>query len=147
MNALESRARSLPFGVGQPFDDPDGPFVLWFEVPCLQPIPDGVLGTAPEDPAVLEADRSSLRLAVSDDFSTTFCHALVDEYRIIVCPELVGRGTELFTADTVPAQLRLPGAEAPGLRSSPATSERHVAAWRATLRKSFVWHGVPCCGW
>ncbi|MBV9004601.1 MAG: DUF427 domain-containing protein [Solirubrobacterales bacterium] len=112
--------------------------MLWFEVPCLQPIPDGVLGTAPEDPAVLEADRSSLRLAVSDDFSTTFCHALVDEYRIIVCPELVGRGTELFTADTVPAQLRLPGAEAPGLRSSSATSERHVAAWRATLRKSFV---------
>ena len=32
---------------------------------------------------------------------------LVDEYRIIVLPELVGRGTKLFTADTAPVGLRL----------------------------------------
>lgn len=32
---------------------------------------------------------------------------LVDEYRILVFPELVGQGTKLFDSQTVPAQLRL----------------------------------------
>jgi RNA polymerase sigma-70 factor, ECF subfamily len=65
LNALEGRARRpLPSGVGQRFDDPDAPFVPGFEVPWLQPIPDRILGAGPEDPAVLAAERSGLRLAV-----------------------------------------------------------------------------------
>jgi dihydrofolate reductase len=36
---------------------------------------------------------------------------LVDEYRILVFPELVGRGTRLFTPQTTPTQLRLVSAE------------------------------------
>jgi dihydrofolate reductase len=44
--------------------------------------------------------------------SASIVHALaeqnlVDEYRILVFPELIGRGTRLFTAQTVPARLRL----------------------------------------
>lgn len=41
-------------------------------------------------------------------------HNLVDEYRLLVFPELVGRGTKLFTADTVPVGLRLLDAETAG---------------------------------
>lgn len=65
LNALEGRdRRPLPSGVGQPFDDPDAAFVPGFEVPWLQPIPDRLLGRASDDPAVLAAERSGLRLAV-----------------------------------------------------------------------------------
>jgi RNA polymerase sigma-70 factor (ECF subfamily) len=65
LNALESRARRpLPSGVGPPFDDPDGVFVPGFEVPWLQPIPDGLLGSIPDDPATLAVERSGLRLAL-----------------------------------------------------------------------------------
>ncbi len=65
LNALEGRSRRpLPSGVGRRFDDPDAAFVPGFEVPWLQPIPDRLLGTAPDDPAVLAAERSGLRLAV-----------------------------------------------------------------------------------
>ena len=39
---------------------------------------------------------------------------LVDEYRILVFPELVGLGTRLFTRQTIPAQLRLVSAETIG---------------------------------
>ncbi len=65
LNALGGRSRRpLPSGVGERFDDPDAAFVPGFEVPWLQPIPDGLLGGGPDDPAVLAAERSGLRLAV-----------------------------------------------------------------------------------
>ncbi|MBV9943246.1 MAG: sigma-70 family RNA polymerase sigma factor [Solirubrobacterales bacterium] len=65
LNALEGRARRpLPSGVGRPFGDPDADFVPGLEVPWLQPIPDRLLGRAPEDPATLAAERSTVRLAV-----------------------------------------------------------------------------------
>lgn len=65
LSALETRSRRpLPSGVGQPFDDTDAAFVPGFEVPWLQPIPDRLLGGAPDDPAALAAERSGLRLAV-----------------------------------------------------------------------------------
>ena len=65
LNALESRSRRpLPSGVGQRFDDTDAAFVPGLEVPWLQPIPDRLLGAEPDDPAMLVAERSGLRLAV-----------------------------------------------------------------------------------
>ena len=39
---------------------------------------------------------------------------LVDEYRILVFPDLVARGTRLFTAETIPTRLRQLSAEAIG---------------------------------
>jgi dihydrofolate reductase len=39
---------------------------------------------------------------------------LIDEYRIMVFPELTGRGTKLFPAQTAPAQLRLCSADVVG---------------------------------
>ncbi len=39
---------------------------------------------------------------------------LVDEYRILVFPELIARGTRLFTPQTVPARLRLVSSETVG---------------------------------
>lgn len=41
-------------------------------------------------------------------------HDLIDEYRIIVFPELVGRGLKLFSGDTAPLPLRLVSAETVG---------------------------------
>jgi dihydrofolate reductase len=41
-------------------------------------------------------------------------HDLVDEYRILVFPELVGCGTRLFTAETTPTRLRQVSAETIG---------------------------------
>jgi dihydrofolate reductase len=46
---------------------------------------------------------------------------LVDEYRILVFPEVVGHGTRLFTAETAPAHLRLVSAVPVG----PALFVRH----------------------
>jgi dihydrofolate reductase len=39
---------------------------------------------------------------------------LVDEYRILLFPDLLGRGTKLFNGETVPAHLRLVSAETAG---------------------------------
>jgi riboflavin biosynthesis pyrimidine reductase len=39
---------------------------------------------------------------------------LVNEYRLMVFPELVGRGTRLFTAETTPTRLQQVSAETVG---------------------------------
>ncbi|MHB1536679.1 MAG: dihydrofolate reductase family protein, partial [Acidimicrobiales bacterium] len=49
---------------------------------------------------------------------------LVDEYRILVFPELVGQGTKLFDSQTVPTQLRLVSTETAG----PAVLSRYERA-------------------
>ncbi len=65
LTALESRARRpLPSALGAPSDDPERPVVEAWEVPWLQPIPDAVLGTTPEDPAAVVTFRDSTRLAL-----------------------------------------------------------------------------------
>ena len=46
---------------------------------------------------------------------------LVDEYRILVFPDVVGHGTKLFTSKTAPTRLRLVSAETAG----PAVSIRY----------------------
>ena len=42
---------------------------------------------------------------------TLATHDLIDEYRILIFPELVGRGTKLFDSDTAPIWLHLRSAE------------------------------------
>jgi RNA polymerase sigma-70 factor, ECF subfamily len=65
LTALGSRSRRpLPSGIGQPFSDPDGDFVPGFEVPWLQPIPDRLLGSVPDNPEELAIERNGLRLAL-----------------------------------------------------------------------------------
>jgi RNA polymerase sigma-70 factor (ECF subfamily) len=65
LTALESRARRpLPSALGAPSDDPERPVVEVWEVPWLQPLPDAVLGTTPEDPAATVTLRDSTRLAL-----------------------------------------------------------------------------------
>jgi RNA polymerase sigma-70 factor (ECF subfamily) len=64
LNALEGRARRpLPSGVGQPFDDPEAPFVPGLDVPWLQPFPDRLLGAPPPGPEAVAVERAGLRLA------------------------------------------------------------------------------------
>lgn len=51
--------------------------------------------------------------------SASIVHALaeadlVDEYRILVFPDVVGRGTKLFTSEAAPTRLRLISAETAG---------------------------------
>jgi RNA polymerase sigma-70 factor (ECF subfamily) len=57
LTALRSRrARPLPSGIGERFDDPDAEFSPGFEVPWLMPLP--------TDPAADAVERSRLRLAL-----------------------------------------------------------------------------------
>src|SRR4051812_3034334 len=45
LTALEGRARRpLPSGLGAPADDPEAALVPAFDVPWLQPVPDGMVG-------------------------------------------------------------------------------------------------------
>jgi RNA polymerase sigma-70 factor, ECF subfamily len=65
LTALESRnRRPLPSALGAPSDDPERPVVEVWEVPWLQPLPDAMLGTTPEDPAATVAAREGTRLAL-----------------------------------------------------------------------------------
>ncbi len=61
LTALEGRARRpLPRGLGPAGDDPQVPLTPRFDVPWLQPFPDGRLG----DPADTVEQRAGLRLAL-----------------------------------------------------------------------------------
>ena len=65
LTALESRPRRpLPSGLGAASDDPDTPLVPDFEVPWLQPLPDGYLRRDQSDPLARAVERDSVRLAL-----------------------------------------------------------------------------------
>ena len=73
-----------------------------------------LVGDLPDAVGVTKADHDVVVVG-----STSVVHALaeqdlVDEYRIMVFPDLVGNGTRLFTAGTVPTHLRLISAETAG---------------------------------
>src|SRR5262249_48249239 len=55
--------RPLPSGIGAPTYAPDAPFAPGFEVPWLQPIPDGLLGL-PQGSGSEPASVRGLRLAI-----------------------------------------------------------------------------------
>jgi len=61
LTALQGRARRpLPSGLGAPGEDPQVPLVPNFDIPWLQPFPDGRLS----DPADIAQQRAGLRLAL-----------------------------------------------------------------------------------
>ncbi|MDX6433120.1 MAG: polymerase sigma-70 factor, subfamily [Streptosporangiaceae bacterium] len=65
LNALEhSSRRVLPSGLARPADDPEQPTSPAHEVAWLEPIPDRLIGPAPEDPAAIIVSRQSTRLAL-----------------------------------------------------------------------------------
>ena len=56
--------RPLPSGLGDPSEDPQTPLTTaGSEVRWLQPMPGGLLGTQPDDPAAVVTSRGSVRLA------------------------------------------------------------------------------------
>jgi RNA polymerase sigma-70 factor (ECF subfamily) len=65
LTALEKGARRpLPSGIGAPSDDPDNPPASALEgAAWLEPVPDALFRTGPDDPATIVAGRGSVRLA------------------------------------------------------------------------------------
>ncbi len=65
LNALQhSSRRVLPSGLGQASDTPDASMTPNTEVPWLEPLPDRLIGTLPDDPAAVVAFRAGIRLAL-----------------------------------------------------------------------------------
>lgn len=67
LNALQhSSRRVLPSGLGQPADAPEASLIPRpdTEVPWLEPFPDRMIGTLPDDPAAVVAFRAGIRLAL-----------------------------------------------------------------------------------
>jgi RNA polymerase sigma-70 factor (ECF subfamily) len=65
LTELENRGRRpLPSGLVARGDDPEAPLVKGAEVPWLQPFPDVMTRTDPNDPATVVIERGSLRLAL-----------------------------------------------------------------------------------
>jgi RNA polymerase sigma-70 factor, ECF subfamily len=65
LTALSRPARRvLPSGLGAPSDDPDAPATRADGVDWLQPIPDARIAPEADDPAVLVAARTNVRLAL-----------------------------------------------------------------------------------
>jgi RNA polymerase sigma-70 factor (ECF subfamily) len=94
LTALEGRARRpLPTGLGAPSSDPDAPLTPDFDVPWLQPLPDGYL---PRDPADRVTERHSVRLAL-----VAALQVLPPRQRAV----LVLRDVLAFSAAEVAAQL------------------------------------------
>jgi RNA polymerase sigma-70 factor (ECF subfamily) len=64
LSALDSRdRRPLPTGLGAPSSQPEQPLVERPEVPWLEPVPDGLVGSDHSDPAAIVGERESIRLA------------------------------------------------------------------------------------
>jgi RNA polymerase sigma-70 factor (ECF subfamily) len=65
LTALEGRGRRpLPSGLGAPSGDTETELDRRPEVPWLQPIPDALLASEPDDPAAIAVSRDSVRLAL-----------------------------------------------------------------------------------
>lgn len=65
LNALQhSSRRVLPSGLGHASDTPEALLRPDMEVPWLEPFPDRMMGTMPDDPAAVVAFRAGIRLAL-----------------------------------------------------------------------------------
>jgi RNA polymerase sigma-70 factor, ECF subfamily len=170
LTALEGRGRRpLPSGLGAPSSDPTGELAQSPEVPWLEPIPDAMVGAAPDDPAAIVTSRESIRLALI----TALQHLPPRQRTVLIMRDVLSwraaEVAELLGVTTVAVNSMLQRARAQINELAPAEDEvtepvraeqrelldRYVAAFQnydtAALVTLFsadaVWEMPPFTGW
>lgn len=170
LTALESRSRRpLPTDLSATSSDPLATLVQSPEVPWLEPAPDALVGTAPNDPATIVGSRESIRLAFIAALQT-----LPPRQRaVLVLRDVLkwraAEVAELFDTSTASVNSALQRARAQLVEAAPTEEtveeptdsdqsdmlERYVAAFEnydmAALVELFtedaVWQMPPYTGW
>jgi RNA polymerase sigma-70 factor (ECF subfamily) len=170
LTALEGRGRRpLPSGLGAPSSDPTGELTQSPEVPWLEPIPDTMVGAAPDDPAAIVTSRESIRLALI----TALQHLPARQRTVLIMRDVLSwraaEVAELLGVTAVAVNSMLQRARAQISELAPAEDEvtepvraeqrelldRYVAAFQnydtAALVTLFsadaVWEMPPFTGW
>jgi RNA polymerase sigma-70 factor, ECF subfamily len=170
LTALEGRGRRpLPSGLGAPSSDPTAELAQSPEVPWLEPIPDTMVGAAPDDPAAIVTSRESIRLALI----TALQHLPPRQRTVLIMRDVLSwraaEVAELLGVTTVAVNSMLQRARAQISELAPAEDEvtepmraeqrelldRYVAAFQnydtAALVTLFsadaVWEMPPFTGW
>jgi RNA polymerase sigma-70 factor (ECF subfamily) len=170
LTALEGRSRRpLPSGLGAPSSDPVAELAQSPELPWLEPIPDTMVGAAPDDPAAIVTSRESIRLALI----TALQHLPPRQRTVLIMRDVLSwRAAEvadLLGVTTVAVNSMLQRARAQISELAPAEDEvtepvraeqrelldHYVAAFQnydtAALVKLFssdaVWEMPPFTGW
>ena len=170
LTALEGRGRRpLPSGLGAPSSDPTGELAQSPEVPWLEPIPDAMVGAAPDDPAAIVTSRESIRLALI----TALQHLPPRQRTVLIMRDVLSwraaEVAELLGVTTVAVNSMLQRARAQISELAPAEDavtepvraeqrellDRYVAAFQnydtAALVTLFsadaVWEMPPFTGW
>ena len=170
LTALEGRGRRpLPSGLGSPSSDPAGELAQSPEVPWLEPIPDTMVGAAPDDPAAIVTSRESIRLALI----TALQHLPPRQRTVLIMRDVLSwraaEVAELLGVTTIAVNSMLQRARAQISELAPAEDEvtepvraeqrelldRYVAAFQnydtAALVTLFsadaVWEMPPFTGW
>jgi RNA polymerase sigma-70 factor (ECF subfamily) len=170
LTALESRSRRpLPTDLSATSSDPLAALVQSPEVPWLEPAPDALVGTVPNDPAAIVGSRESIRLAFVAALQT-----LPPRQRaVLVLRDVLkwraAEVAELFDTSTASVNSALQRARAQMIEAAPTEDtveeptdsdqsemlERYVAAFEnydmAALVELFtedaVWQMPPYTGW
>jgi RNA polymerase sigma-70 factor, ECF subfamily len=170
LTALEGRGRRpLPSGLGAPSSDPTGELAQSSEVPWVEPVPDTMVGAAPDDPAAIVTSRESIRLALI----TALQHLPPRQRTVLIMRDVLSwraaEVAELLGVTTVAVNSMLQRARAQISELAPAEDEvtepvraeqrelldRYVAAFQnydtAALVTLFsadaVWEMPPFTGW
>ena len=170
LTALESRGRRpLPSGLGAPSSDPVAELTWSPELPWVEPIPDAMVGTAPDDPAAIVTSRESIRLALI----TALQHLPPRQRTVLIMRDVLSwraaEVAEMLGVTTVAVNSMLQRARAQINELAPAEDEvtepvraeqrelldRYVAAFQnydtAALVTLFsadaVWEMPPVTGW
>jgi RNA polymerase sigma-70 factor, ECF subfamily len=170
LTALESRGRRpLPSGLGAPSSDPTGELAQSPELPWLEPVPDAMVGAAPDDPAAIVTSRESIRLALI----TALQHLPPRQRTVLIMRDVLSwraaEVAELLGVTTVAVNSMLQRARAQISELAPAEDEvtepvraeqrelldRYVAAFQnydtAAMVRLFsadaVWEMPPFTGW
>jgi RNA polymerase sigma-70 factor (ECF subfamily) len=159
--------RPLPTGLGGPTDNPAGDLMQGVDVPWLEPVPDAMVSTAPDDPAATATSRETIRLAL-----VAALQHLPPRHRVVLLLRdvLKWRADEVAdllhtTPATVNSILQLARAQldrvTPDKAAEPETPEQRdllrryvrafedydVAAFVDLLREDAVWEMPPFFTW
>jgi RNA polymerase sigma-70 factor (ECF subfamily) len=170
LTALENRGRRpLPSGLGAPSSDPVAELAQSPELPWLEPVPDTMVGAAPDDPAAIVTSRESIRLALI----TALQHLPPRQRTVLIMRDVLSwraaEVAELLGVTTVAVNSMLQRARAQISELAPAEDEvtepvraeqrelldRYVAAFQnydtdAMVRlfsADAVWEMPPFTGW